>query len=205
MLYNRFPWTLRHADAASNAFLIVNRCMEITNGNCILRTVLLTERTADTADLTILHGNRALILGAAGYRIPCIIGNEGNQMLRADRHALTARLTGILVYNGYSVYDVNGIKRTHRYAGSESQTAVVTALRTAVRDKGKHPAVLNSMIFIIQCSFVTVSLTGYKCNLPFGFSCFYSHDPGDDLSDSFSTYRTVTLRIHRTQLPSALR
>ena len=62
MLHNRLSRTLRHTDATSNTFLVVNRCMEITDRNRILRTVLLAERTADTADLAILHGNRSLIL-----------------------------------------------------------------------------------------------------------------------------------------------
>ena len=163
--------------------------MEITDHNRILRTVLLAERTADTADLAILHGNRSLILGAAGYRILCIIGYEGNQVLRTNLHTLTTRLTCFLIDNGYSVYDMNGVKRTHGYTASKPETTVVAALRTAIRDEGKHPAVLNSCIFIIQCGFVTVSLTGYKCDLPLGFSGFYSHDPGDDLSNSLSTYR----------------
>ena len=109
MLHNRLSRTLRHTDAASNTFLVVNRCMEITDRNRILRTVLLAERTADTADLTILHGNRSLILGAAGYRILCIIGYEGNQVLRTNLHTLTTRLTCFLIDNGYSVYDMNDI------------------------------------------------------------------------------------------------
>ena len=103
MLHNRLSRALRHTDAASNTFLIVNRCMEITDRNRILRTVLLAERTSDTADLAILHGNRSLILGAAGYRILCIIGYEGNQVLRTNLHTLTTRLTCFLIDNGYSV------------------------------------------------------------------------------------------------------
>ena len=76
------------------------------------------------------------------------------------------------------------------YAITETGTTIITGFRTAVRDKGKHRTVSDSMILIICLRLIAGSLTGYKCNLFRLFSRFYAHDLCDLFSNRLTAHRT---------------
>ena len=87
--------------------------------DCIGRTILLTEMTSDTSYGAGIHNIFTLILGAALYKVHCLIRNKFDQMLRTCSNTLATGLTYLLINLGDTIYDVDGIKRTSLHTGSE--------------------------------------------------------------------------------------
>ena len=115
-------------------------------------------------------------------------------MLGADLHALTASFTFVSVNYRNTVLHVYGAKLTHRHAASESETSLVTGLGTAVGDETQHPAILDSVIFIIRSDIIAGAVAGYKSNLSHSLSCFRTHNGCDLGSNGSTTHGTLVNR-----------
>ena len=118
--HNRLLRTFLLTHAAANTLLMIDHCMEIFHLHSLFRTVSDAESAADAADLTGLHGNRALICGAACHYLLCRIGNQGNQMFGADSDTFTAGLTFFLIHHSYTIHYMDSIKGTDLRTGAVS-------------------------------------------------------------------------------------
>ena len=116
-------------------------CQETIHRNRLIRAILLTKHTADTAGVTGFHDHRTFFMAVAGYYITCIIRNQFNEFFRAGFNTLSAGFASFFVHYCHAIYYMNCIKRTDRNAGAKTHAAGVAALRTAARRKRSHPAV----------------------------------------------------------------
>ena len=84
--------------------------------NRIGGTVLFTKMACNTSDVAYCHNILTLVLVGAAHRFGSFVGNELDQMSGAGLDAGSAGLAGFLVDHGYSIYDMDRIKRAGTYA-----------------------------------------------------------------------------------------
>ena len=75
-------------------------------------TCLLTLLAANTANITLYHDSFTTFCAAAGYVGGCVVGDQGDQVLRAGGDTFAAGFTFFLIYDSYAVNDVDRIEGT---------------------------------------------------------------------------------------------
>ena len=89
-LLNHLNRALLCALAAVGTFLIINHCQVILHMDGVKLTLLCTQGAADTAGFTYGLHILALGMGTALYQMPCLVGNQLNQVVGTGGHALAA-------------------------------------------------------------------------------------------------------------------
>ena len=106
-------------------------------------------------------------------------------------HTLPTGFTGFPVHHCHTIDHMDSIKRTDLYAASKAKAAISAHLSAAIWHKSHHLAVFHAGILIIILCFITGTFALYICSLADTFSCFLSHNTGNDLAYRFAAYRTT--------------
>ena len=101
-------------------------CHIVCNRNRLYRAVLFAFFTADTTFVTGVHRSLAFILRAAAYFYCLLIRDQLDQVMWTDSHTLTAGFTFFFIYMGDAIDDTDCIKVTCLYAGSVTETSMMT-------------------------------------------------------------------------------
>ena len=114
---------LRRALAAAGTLCVIDHSNVVIHMNRIEFTLLCAERTSDTACLADLLDSRSFVVGAALYKVVCLIRNELDQVTRTSLCALTTGNALLLVDNGNTVYNMDRVKLTCLYTASGTETS----------------------------------------------------------------------------------
>ena len=168
--------TFFHTCSAMCTLLLVYMSYIVLNSYSSCRTVLFTDVTCDTSDTAVLVNQFAHVLRFAGYSAGSIIWNKINEVARTNIDTLATGLTLILIDYCYTVYHMDGIKLTYRYAASAAKASVGTSLGSATRKLSLKSAISFSVVLVLALCLFTVTLTVNICNHPGGISGLNAHD-----------------------------
>ena len=129
-------------------------------------------------------------MGAALNEVLRRIRHELDQMVRTGGHTFAAGHTFLLIDNSHTVNHVNGVKGAGLHAGAISHTAVDAGFLSGARYDCDLPAVVHTVIVVLNLRLIAGTFTLYKSHFLHCVSAVHTHDGADSARCRCSAYRT---------------